>query len=127
MKKKVSFAIPALLLTLVLTFAIVKSVYAWSASAAAGFIDSGSAPRTYADAYASNYGLSNGFWEVYVRVGSEKDKDGGWRFGNGGGVITAQAHLLNQNVSASAESIVNGHDANGEFQEEEDGDTHPGA
>ena len=127
MKKIMVFAIPALLLTLVLTFVAIKSAYAWSAYAGAGFTDSGNNPRTYADAYASNYGLTNGTWEVYVRVLADHDKDGGWRFAVGNGTISAHRKLLGQNVSASAKSFVEGHKPDGSFVRVPASANHPGA
>ena len=103
MKKLIMFAIPALFLA----FTIVKMAYAWGAYAYAGYTNSGSASRTYADAYASNYGLNNGFWEVYARVGTDKDKEG-WNYANGGGTITAHKHKKHVNTDAHASSHVDG-------------------
>ena len=47
---------------------MVKIAYSWSIYQGAGFTNSGSAPRTYADAYSSTYGLTDGEWEVYAKV-----------------------------------------------------------
>ena len=108
MKKILLFTIPAVLLT----FTIVKIACAWSISQGAGFTNSGSAPRTYADAYSSTYGLTDGEWEVYAKVDGKADKRDG-TFVQGGAVYTAHKHKDNANVHAYAYSRVEGWPTNG--------------
>lgn len=123
MKKIVRFAIPAV----VLTFAIVTSVYAWSVYPSTGYINSGSAPRTYADAYASNYGLRNGYISVYASAGGVT-RSRQFAYGNGGTSITAQASKPNENVWAYALATVSGFDTtNSAWHDLDKSSSHPGA
>ena len=103
MKKFTLFAIPAILLT----FTIVKIAYSWSIYQGAGFTNSGSAPRTYADAYSSTYGLTDGAWEVYAKVNHQGPKRSG-SFAQGGAVFTAHKHVDNADLPAFAYSKVEG-------------------
>lgn len=102
MKKLMMFAIPALLLT----FTIIKIAYSWSAYAGAGYTDSGNMPRTYADAYASNYGLRDGHWWANTKIGNNLVPLGGKYVGTG--VLTNHQMKKNANVWAWASSSVDG-------------------
>ena len=102
MKKLMMLAIPALLLICT----IVKIAYSWSAYAGAGYYRGGSTPHTYADAYASNYGLSDGQWWVTTKIGTRQKVDGG-RFA-GAGILTLHDREPNANVWAFASSSVDG-------------------
>ncbi len=108
MKKIMLLAIPALFLT----FTVVKIAYSWSIYQGAGFTNSGSAPRTYADAYSSTYGLTDGAWEVYAKVNHQGPKRNGV-FAQGGAVFTAHKHEDNADLHAYAYSQVEGWPTNG--------------
>ena len=109
MKKILLFTIPAVLLT----FTIVKIAYSWSIYQGAGFTNSGGAPRTYADAYSSTYGLTDGAWEVYAKVNHQGPKFNG-NFIQGGSVHTAHKHVDNADLHAYAYSKVEGWPTNGD-------------